>query len=101
MIMCIDGDKSYLLPSGGKYCEWHGCRAALLYHGCAEYPCRYVVSGSDRSQCLAVARHFGLTWARDMWEGQYGPVDYIGRKEAAQAAKLLGGISTSGCRYWY
>ena len=101
MIMCIDGDKSTMLPDGSKFYEWHGCRAALLYSGCAEYASRYVISGSDRKQCLAAAKHFGLVWTRSMWDGQYGPVDCIGRKEAAQAAKLLGGISTAGCRYWY
>ena len=101
MIICIDGDRSDLLPDGSKYCEWNGCRAALLYRGCAEYASRYVVSGCDRDQCLAAAKHFGLTWTRNMWDGQYGPVECIGRKEAAQAAKLLGGISTDGCQWYY
>lgn len=106
MIMCIDGDKSYMLRGlfgrgdkrvpGKEYAEWHGCRAALLYAGNPYTPSRYVVSGSDREQCLAVAKHFRLDWTRAMWEGQYGPCD-ISKDEAEEAAKILGGVSTAGC----
>ena len=32
-----------------------------------------------------------------MWEGQYGPCYDISKEEAEEAAKILGGISTSGC----
>ena len=88
MVMFIDGDKSYLLKGlpwskeryprqllpGKNYAEWHGCRAALLEAGSPERPARYCVAGSDEAQCLVAARHLGLTWTRDMWEGQYGPV---------------------------
>ena len=88
MILFIDGDKSYILKGlpwsnkryprkllpGKAYAEWHGCRAALLYAGSPDMPARYCVSGSDEAQCLVAARHLGLTWSRDMWEGQYGPV---------------------------
>lgn len=107
--MCIDGDKSYALSGvGGKgdkrvpgkqYAEWRGCRAALLYSGNPWVPSRYVVSGSDQDQCLAAAKHFGLDWRRNMWQGQFGPCCDISKKEAEQASELLGGISTAGCSW--
>lgn len=87
MIMFIDGDQNYVLKGlpwskryprkllpGKSYAEWHGCRAALMDAGSPERPSRYCVSGSDEAQCLVAARHLGLTWTRDMWDGQYGPV---------------------------
>lgn len=107
MIMCIDGDRSYMISGlfgrgdkrvpGKEYAEWHGCRAALLYNGNPWTPSRYVVSGSDREQCLAVAKHFKLDWTTTMWEGQYGPCYDISKEEAEEASKILGGISTAGC----
>ena len=104
MILFIDGDKSYVLKGlygneryprkllpGKAYAEWHGCRAALLYTGSPEMPARYCVSGSDEAQCLVAARHLGLTWTRDMWEGQYGPVfpGFVGQGLVDKAKTLL------------
>ena len=104
MIMFIDGDKSYILKGlplsdryprklipGKEYAEWHGCRAALLYSGSPEMPSRYAVSGSDEAQCLVAARHLGLNWSREMWEGQYGPVfpGFVDNGLVAKAKTLL------------
>ena len=104
MVVFIDGDKDYVLKGlfgskryprqllpGKAYAEWHGCRAALIYAGSPEIPSRYAVSGSDEAQCLVAARHLGLDWTREMWEGQYGPVSpsYIGQGLVDKAKTLL------------
>ena len=105
MVIFIDGDRSYMLNGlpwskeryprrllpGKAYAEWHGCRATLVYAGSPEMPARYAVSGSDEAQCLVAARHFGLHWTRDMFEGQYGPVfpDFVGQGLVAKAKTLL------------
>ena len=105
MIMFIDGDKNYILKGlpwssnryhrklipGKEYAEWHGCRAALMDAGGPERPSRYCVSGSDEAQCLVAARRLGLTWTRDMWDGQYGPVfpGFVDPGLVAKAKTLL------------